>query len=463
VSRIQYRASNMKIHYLIAIFLFIQAFTSFPVYAGEEGSLLEEKILQDADRDIEKYRKSDAVIEVVDEEGNPVPDALVHARQTTSDFLFACNVTLITGDLDGTIPIEHYRFQPRLKTEAQEEEFKKRFEELFNCATIPLYWASLEPAEGQPDYHAVDRVLEWCKSRGITVKGHTLVWVHGDNVPKWFASSPVDEQKKLLEKHVRDFVARYRGRMDMWDVVNEAAWANSTLAGMTMHDYTSLPFLWARESDPDAHLAINDAHKIIPLSEMERAYNLLIDLNSSDVPYNIIGVQAHVHHVDRFPLEIVLEMLRKYSQLGKPIHVTEFVPPSGGEPIQNSWKEGFWTEEEQAEYAEKFYRVCFSVPAVESIGWWDLTDYSAWVAGSGLLRADLSPKPSYTALKNLIHKTWRTETRGEANRNGLYRFRGFHGEYDVQIEDSSGKKTETTIHIWKGENNRFQIALPVKI
>ena len=156
---------------VIYIFIHVSIFCLLSTwgYASEEdGRALEEKILQAADRDIEKYRKSDAVIEVVDHNGQPVSGATVHVRQTTSDFLFAANVTLITGDLGGTIAIEHYRNQPRFTEKAQEDEFKKRFAELFNCATLPLYWRPLETADGQPDFRAADRVLEWLKSENLS-------------------------------------------------------------------------------------------------------------------------------------------------------------------------------------------------------------------------------------------------------------------------------------------------------
>ena len=457
----------MTLERLKTIFILVQigVFCFLPVwlYASEEdGRILEEQILQAANGDIEKYRKSDAAIEVVDSEGWPVSGLTVHVRQTTSDFLFAANVTLITGELGGTIPINHYGHKPRFKTQGQEEEFKKRFAELFNCATLPLYWRSLETVDGQPDHRAADRVLEWCKSQGIIVKGHTLVWTNPDNVPDWYRSLPTEEQRKRLEKHVRDTVTRYAGRIDMWDVVNEASWSNNTLAGMTMHDYTTLPYMWARESDPNAILVINDAHRIVPLSEMQRYWDFLADMKNSDTPFDIIGVQAHVDHLDRFPLEIILELLKKYSELGKPIHVTEFTPCSNGAPIKNSWKKGNWTEEEQAEYVQRFYRVCFSLPAVESIGWWDLTDYSAWQEGGGLLRADLSPKPAYTALKDLIHKAWRTEVKRTTDKNGLCKFRGFHGKYHVRAMDSSGKTVTSTVHVRQSGNNKFRIVFPNK-
>ncbi len=430
-----------------------------PVTAQDDGKAIEEMILAEADKNVEKYRKSDAIIEIVDKKGRPIRDTEIAINQTTSDFLFAANVTLITGDLGSTIQIEHYRYQPRFTTKEQEDEYKDKFAKLFNCATIPLYWNSVEPEAGNPDFSAVDRVLEWCKLHNIKVKGHTLVWVHGDNVPKWFRNLAVDEQRKSLERHIRDTVSRYKGKIDMWDVVNEAAWAKITLAGMTMKEYTSLPFLWAKESDPNALLAINEAHKITPSPEMDMFMQILDDFESNNIPYDIIGIQAHINRTDRFRLEEVIQMLDKYAKFGKTIHITEFTPCSDGLPIENSWKQGKWTEEEQADYTIKFYKTCFSHPSVESIGWWDFTDYSSWQTNGGLLRADLSPKPVYDALKNLIHNEWKTKAQGKTDKKGLYKFRGFHGKYDVFIKLSKGNIVKKEIHIQKNSENRFKIVL----
>lgn len=445
----------MKLFFVVCLCL---AFC-LSVMAEDNGKAIEEMILANADKDIEKFRKSDVTIDVVDKKGRPIKNSEIIINQTSSDFLFAANVTLITGDLGGKIPIEHYQYQPRLTTKEQEDEFKRKFADLFNCATIPLYWNSIEPDAGKPDYAAVDRVLEWCKSQDIKVNGHTLVWVHGDNVPQWFRSLPVEEQRKALEKHVRDTVSRYKGKIDMWDVVNEAAWAKATLAGMTMSDYTSLPFLWAKESDPDALLAINEAHKITPCPEIEMFMNILSDFKKNAIPYDIIGIQAHIDRMDRFRLEQFVEMLKKYEQFGKTIHITEFTPCSDNSPINNSWKQGKWTEEEQADYVAKFYKTCFSIPTVNSIGWWDTTDYSAWQTGGGVLRADLTPKPVYVALKNLIHTEWRTKTQGKTDKKGSYTFRGFHGKYDVFIAYSKVGTVKKEIHVQKDSDNKFRIVV----
>jgi len=323
----------------VACFI-IACFMGSIAIASDNDKLIEEKILIQADANIEKYRKSDAIVEVVDKDGNPVKDAIIKVNQISSDFLFAANVTIITGDLGGTIPIEHYEYKPRFATQEQEDEFKKRFAELFNCATIPLYWRTIEPEFEKPDYSAVDRILEWCRSQDIKVKGHTLVWVHGDNIPQWFRELTPEEQKKALEKHVRDTVSRFKGKIDMWDVVNEAAWATATLAGMSMYEYTALPFVWAKESDPDALMAINEAFAITPNEKMDQFLKILSDFEENDIPCDIIGIQAHINRTDRFRLDTFMEMLDRFKRFSKPIHITEFTPCSDELPIDKLMEAG---------------------------------------------------------------------------------------------------------------------------
>jgi len=56
----------------------------------------------------------------------------------------------------------------------------------------------------------------------------------------------------------------------------------------------------------------------------------------------------------------------------------------------------------------------------------------------GLLRFDLSPKPAYFKLKELLQERWHTEADLVTNESGSTAFRGFYGEYDVEIETDHG-------------------------
>ena len=126
------------------------------------------------------------------------------------------------------------------------------------------------------------------------------------------------------------------------------------------------------------------------------------------MPFDGIGIQAHEPRTMRFPLDRVQEILDQYATLGKGLHITEFTPASSGQKITGSHRDGVWDEAAQADYAVKFYRVCFAHPAMRAITWWDLCDQGSWLPGGGMLRADMSPKPVYEQLQRLIHDEWKT-------------------------------------------------------
>ncbi|HUT59671.1 MAG TPA: dockerin type I domain-containing protein, partial [Phycisphaerae bacterium] len=109
-------------------------------------------------------------------------------------------------------------------------------------------------------------------------------------------------------------------------------------------------------------------------------------------------------------------------------------------------------------YAVKFYTVCFAHPSVMAVTWWDLCDTGAWLPGGGMLRADLMPKPVYTALKKLITQDWHTSVAGKADAAGKLAFRGFHGTYKLTAT-AAGRSAEAEIHLAKGAENQFTIQL----
>jgi hypothetical protein len=65
------------------------------------------------------------------------------------------------------------------------------------------------------------------------------------------------------------------------------------------------------------------------------------------------------------------------------------------------------------------YRLLFSHPNVDAICWWNLVDGDWGGNPGGLVRRNLTPKPSYDVIRQLIHEEWdstmrkRTDHRGE--------------------------------------------------
>jgi GH35 family endo-1,4-beta-xylanase len=228
---------------------------------------------------------------------------------------------------------------------------------------------------------------------------------------------------------VVDIMQRYRGRIEFWEVVNEPSHLPEPKIDQ--------PYRWARQADPRAYLIVNDYHVLG--DGCPGFFKLLTRAKQAGVPFDGIGIQAHEPRTMRFPLDRVQKILDQYASLGNELHITEYTPTSSGQKISGSHREGAWDEVAQADYAVKFYRVCFAHPSMRAITWWDLCDQGSWLAGGGMLRADMSPKPVYEQLKHLIHDEWITRVTATTDADGSFSFRGFFGDYRAVIELSDGK------------------------
>ncbi|HTL18331.1 MAG TPA: endo-1,4-beta-xylanase, partial [Patescibacteria group bacterium] len=131
----------------------------------------------------------------------------------------------------------------------------------------------------------------------------------------------------------------------------------------------------------------------------------------------------------------------KYAKLGLPIHFTETTILSGAREGQTggwgaSTSEG---EEAQADQAANFYTMLFAHPALAAITWWDFSDYHAWQnAPAGLVRKDMSAKPVYDRLLELIKHQWWTNVELMTDENGTCGARGYYGSYRISADGADG-------------------------
>ena len=365
----------------------------------------EDEIIAATKAAIEKNRKSDAVIRVVDSTGKAIPQSKVTVTQTGHEFLFGCNI---------------YGFD-QSGSESNNVAYQHRFAEMFNYATVGFYWRWYETQRGQPNYAYTDKVVAWCQQQGIRMKGHPLLWGDQAGIPPWSPGQPAPE---IQHQRVSDIMNRYHGKISFWEVVNEPS--------HQPEPKIAEPYRWARQTDPSAYLIVNDY--MVMADGAPDFHRLLAAAKAEDVPFNGIGIQAHEPRTMRFPLDHVQTVLDQYAALGKELHITEFTPASGGGKITGSHLSGVWDEAAQADYAVKFYRVCFAHPAVRAITWWDLSDQNSWLPGGGMLRKDMTPKPVYEQLHRLIHEEWQTCLSGVTDGAGRFAFRGFRGNYRVAIQ-----------------------------
>ena len=403
------------------------------------------ELLAETRGSIERHRKSDGTLRVLNAGGKPAAGVKVIIEQLSHDFLFGCNFFLFD----------------KCAQADQEQEYRRRFAALFNYCTLAFYWAGYEPQRGKPNYDYTDRVVEWTRSQAITCKGHPLVWDHPAGCPHWLPDEP-GEIARLVTGRVKEIVSRFRGRINIWDVVNEATHLPDRVNKTKMADwgselgpvpYTAEPLRIARRANAEATLLVNDYRTDPPY------YQILTRLRDEGrlLP-DAVGIQSHMHQ-GLWPLHKVSSICQTYAKLGLPLHFTETTILSGARD-KDAWAptdaEG---ESNQAEAAAKFYTMLFAHPSVRALTWWDLSDYHAWQhAPAGLLREDMSPKPVYEQLAKLIKVEWWTKTTGITDGQGLLSWRGFNGRYRLTAEAPQNVVSEVPLQ--RASPNQFEIRIP---
>ncbi|HHV54133.1 MAG TPA: hypothetical protein GXX55_01560 [Firmicutes bacterium] len=275
---------------------------------------------------------------------------------------------------------------------------EERFLQLFNYATTEnaFKWREMEPVRGQVDYSEIDAIVQWALDHDIVLKGHTLVWGNQgkQGVPAWLEEVPRQEVEALLKNRVQEIVARYAGRVDIWDVLNEPLherWFEF------IPDYAVKVFQWAREANPKALLLINE-YGVLTEDGATKYAQYVRDLLEKGAPIDAIGIQAHIS--EPVPADQLRRALDILAGVGLPLHITELSVPSSGPMGRQAARN--WTEEAQAEYLELFFRTAIAHPAVEAITMWGLWDGDIWRPGTGLIDADLRLKPSFFALERVL-------------------------------------------------------------
>lgn len=411
----------------------------------------EEDWQQEAQARIERYRQADAELVVVDAAGEPVAGVEVDVAQTRHSFLFGCNI---------------FPFG-QLGSAADEELYRRQFADLFNYATLAFYWPSYEPRPSEPRHTYTERVARWCRDHGIRTKGHPLAWNYFE--PDWLPDD-LATVRSLQMARIDDCVRRFRGLIDIWDVVNEATHYERDELQQRAPKLTRLwtemgrvPFVQecfthARAAGPQATLLINDYRLDADYAEVITA----LEQAAGGRPYDALGLQSHMHGAV-WNNQQLWDACERFAKFGVPLHFTELTVLSGARGWElaqggQAWPSTPEGEAEQARDVERIYTMLFSHPAVAAVTWWDFSDRHAWQrAPAGLLHQDLSPKPAYTALHRLVKDRWWTRLQVTTDDAGRARFRGFLGDYDVTVRLRSGQVVATTHTLTAGEVNVLHV------
>ncbi len=206
----------------------------------------------------------------------------------------------------------------------------------------------------------------------------------------------------LLERmrdHIHTVVGRYKGRIQSWDVVNEALEEDGSLRKSLWlqiigPDYIAKAFQFAHEADPAATLNYND-YALENQPKLQGAVKLIRDLKDAGVAVSVVGNQAHVHMDWPYP-EAEDKAIGTLAALGVKVAITEFdvnilpgAPHSADVSLSvearkelNPYPDGLPAAMQDAlakRYADLFAVFLKHRDAVVRVTFWGVTDAGSWL------------------------------------------------------------------------------------
>ncbi len=298
-----------------------------------------------------------------------------------------------------------------------------------------MKWQVIHPRADKDgyDFKAADAYVAFGEKHHMLIVGHTLAW--HNQTPAWVfraddgrqlqGTNEADRQILLdrLHEHIQTVVGRYKGRVKIWDVVNEALNDSNSESDTNMlrrqspwvrilgQEFIEKAFQWAHEADPDCILRYND-YSIENGPKRQRLVTLIKSLRAKNIPVMAIGSQTHANLI--WPTaELEDEALTDIASLGLPIHITEMDVNASAAGQRNQSADitlstqasggGTVSEADQKlaeQYARLFHVFLMHKKDIKLVTLWGLTDRDSWLArGKPLLfDGNWHAKPAFDAV-----------------------------------------------------------------
>jgi len=373
---------------------------------------------REAGERIERIRKGDLLLKFVDGEGRPVSGLAVRIDMVRHAFPFGCAVS--SGFVAGRWSAE------------DRNTYAERFAELFNHAVHEnaLKWGGVNRDGPKADFSRADRILAWCSSEKIPMRGHCILWANERRVPVWARKLPAEGLRKTVLDRIEEVLVRYRGKIAEHDLNNEMVHLDY-FARRLGEGFRVEMFRKAHEVDPAVKMYVND-YNILSGGDVERYVDHIQGFLDAGAPVGGIGCQGHFGRKPPDPV-LVKMVLDRLARFGLPIKITEFdldTPDEGRQAIG----------------LHDFYTVCFSHPAVKGILMWGFWAGAHWRPKGALFDRDWRVKPAARAYRKLVIEKWRTRASTTSDANGMVDVRAFYGHYSVYERRSEH-------HVEFGESN----------
>ncbi|MBK8950985.1 MAG: endo-1,4-beta-xylanase [Chitinophagaceae bacterium] len=191
-------------------------------------------------------------------------------------------------------------------------------ENIMKCEVIHPEWDKY-------NFTLADKFVEYGKKNDMFVIGHTLIW-HSQLSPFVHKIKSSDSLLQFFTNHINTVAGRYAGKVNGWDVVNEALNEDGTMRKSIFleklgEDYIVKAFQLAQKAAPNTELYYND-YNIEQPKKRAGVIAIIKKLQAAGVRIDGVGIQGH-WRAGKVPLKDIEESIIEYAALGMKVMITE--------------------------------------------------------------------------------------------------------------------------------------------
>ena len=403
------------------------------------------------------HRKSDVTIRVVDQLGNPLPDATVDVGMTQHAFRFGTQIrgpllAVTQAEFDGYTDQKKQGLLPNL-TSLDQDRYTPTWQDVLNYRSavinnfnhiVPgndLQWQAFN-GNGSAN---PDAAYALAFANGLTAGAVHVVW----EKPEWptpaeyrvgatFSAQDFHDElitDRLSSTGIMNFYSDSGAGVTItdWNVLNEPLHVTHYSDTFeTAGIYTSNIEAWAdyfiraRAIRPDARLLINDYNILNSANDAATIQyrDLINSLLAAGAPIDRIGLQAHIA-LNTITKADIVRRLDILAETGLTIEITEFDSRDDADQL---------TPAQQQQIFQDMLEAAFEHESVDGFIMWGFWDTGHWRGNAPLFDSDWNTKTEAAPWFNLVHGDWKPNLVGQTvNANGEWIAPEglFDGSYDI--------------------------------
>jgi endo-1,4-beta-xylanase len=294
-----------------------------------------------------------------------------------------------------------------------------------------LKWMFIQPSPNKFNFKAADKYVEMGLKNNMYIVGHALVW-HNQLADFMQNLENSAETRAHVENHINTLVSRYKGKIDAWDVVNEAFEEDGSLRASVFYknmgkNYIEEVFRKTEKVDPDVDLIYNDYNLYKP-KKRAAVLEMVKKFKANGTKINGVGVQAHwdlkspsIEEIEQIILDVhaagvyvsfteldISVLPNPWEMVGA--EVTQNFSQFEGDPKMNPYPNGL--PDNIQEKLAKRYQEIFNVfvkhsDKINRVTFWGVMDKHSWlndwpIKGRTnyplLFDRNYNPKPAYKSV-----------------------------------------------------------------